>query len=139
MGKKQYIAPKIMDLSIETITGIGARNCDHGYSFANINPICNHGYGATSTCKQGYAASAACTSGNLPYHSGVYCNNGGTAVPYCGYGLSASGAFGNCSKGDTVSGVCQTGASPVSSSCSGVGQTDAYCSNGNSQAPHVSS
>ncbi|HWQ65556.1 MAG TPA: hypothetical protein VN372_01680 [Methanospirillum sp.] len=140
MGKKQYIAPKIIDLSIETITGVGAKDCTTGGSIRTS--YCNHGYGATSLCSQGNAASAGCNSGDLPHQSGVYCHSGSGAGTFCDDGGSASRAYGKCFNGTSVTGVCMfVGASPVAvgDSCpSGIDEAS-YCSNGNTQVPHGSS
>ncbi len=137
MGKKQYITPKIIDLSIETITGVGAGNCLIGMRFSTS--YCHHGPGATSTCSQGNAASAGCSSGDLPHQSGVYCQSGSGAGTFCDNGGSASGAFGKCSNGTTVTGVCMFVGNSATASFCHAGSSDAYCSNGDSQVPHGSS
>nr|WP_319538082.1 hypothetical protein [uncultured Methanospirillum sp.] len=124
MGKKQYIAPKIIDLSIERITGVGAGNCLTGGQFTTS--YCHHGHGTTGKCEYGNGASAGCTSGDLPYQSGVLCKVGGGAGTICDDGGSASGAFGKCSNGSSATGYCLwTGSAALSPSV--------LCTSGDSQ------
>ena len=138
MGKKQYIAPKIIDLSLETITGVGARSCQAGDNVGSSS--CTDGLGATSGCSHGDFVSASCTRGDIPHQSGGYCGTGDAAGTICDpQGGTASGAYGKCYFGDAATGICvANGYSRTASFCD-TGSSDAYCSNGPSQVPHGSS
>ncbi|WP_319538092.1 hypothetical protein [uncultured Methanospirillum sp.] len=139
MGKKQYITPKIIDLSLEAITGVGARSCQAGDNVGYSS--CTDGLGATSGCTDGAFVSAGCTGGDIPHQSGGYCGGGSAAGTICDpQGGSASGAYGKCYFGNAATGMCFSHGASGSYSFCDTGPTEAsYCSNGPTQVPHGSS
>ncbi|WP_146201134.1 hypothetical protein [Methanospirillum lacunae] len=137
MGKKQYIAPKIIDLSIETLTGVGAGSCNTG---GGVTSSCTtHGTSANTACDLGYGASASCAGGELPFQTGEYCGLGNSAGQ-CRSGNNATRADGECHSGNTATGVCDpVGGTPNPSNFCLSGPTNANCYSGGAQAPHGSS
>jgi hypothetical protein len=137
--KKKYIAPQIIDLSIEGMTGIGAgisaTSCEIGPHFED--PYCSNGTGFANVCTEGVSASNACTSGTFPYETGVACIPDGTnAASSCASGGVASGVHGSCAGGSSAICACIEGGKPVSI-CTKNGSTDtAMCASGNN---HVTS
>ncbi|MBF0552498.1 MAG: hypothetical protein HQK60_18455 [Deltaproteobacteria bacterium] len=131
MEKRPYTPPRVIDLSLEGVTGIGASACNFGGGIASAR--CNpsgSGAGATS-CNFGFAAGGSCaTTGGLPSYSGTVCTNGGSDTKTCSNGGTTSHCFGGTSavyNGNN----CGTGGSGNCNS----GSTDAhFCAAGTSQA-----
>ncbi|MBF0526546.1 MAG: hypothetical protein HQK56_15800 [Deltaproteobacteria bacterium] len=118
MKKKLYIPPRLVDLSLESLTGIGATSCNTGTNFGD--PSCSPtGYGYTSGCGAGAGASTWCSDGYNPSQAHTYCNPG----------LSANGS---CEQG-TTAGLCNTGNTATPACGVGSGGTS-FCTAGNLQS-----
>ncbi|MBF0524600.1 MAG: hypothetical protein HQK56_05830 [Deltaproteobacteria bacterium] len=129
MDKKPY-TPRVIDLSLEAVTGIGASACNTGLNQASAScTALGLGAGATG-CNLGDAAGGSCPNGNLPSYGGTCCFSGGLETKGCGTGGTTSYCFAGTTPGYTNTN-CSTGGS---GSCQ-AGSADAhFCDFGDSQA-----
>ena len=133
MAKKSYGKPLVIDLSIEGVTGIGARSCNNvGPDFSN--GACGGGWGYTGVCTLGITPTFGCTNGSVPNYQGGLCKNGIATVGTCNNGTDVTGSHSLCVRGSNASYVCNTG-----SSAQYTGGDPEFCDFGNAQPPISSS
>lgn len=142
MGKKPYVQPWVIDLSIESITGIGeglmATSCNTGPEFTSAScPSLGHGY--TGECTNGFSPSFGCSNGNAPNNRGGLCHNGTATEGLCNDGTGVTGSHSLCSTGSNPSFLCNLGSSAQYTSTCSPGSSPGVCDFGNAQLPISSS
>ncbi|MBF0552866.1 MAG: hypothetical protein HQK60_20315 [Deltaproteobacteria bacterium] len=137
MGKKPYVKPDVIDLSLEGLTGIGADSCNTGGAYSA--GACTLGFAAGTGCGSGSAYSGTCSNGTNPNSvPGSICTAGGTATSACGLGSSNTGVHSVCYDGTTAAYQENCGGGSTVGNCE-TGATDGIlCKAGNAQTPHTS-
>ncbi|MBF0507754.1 MAG: hypothetical protein HQK57_02375 [Deltaproteobacteria bacterium] len=142
MAKKTYTPPRVVDLSLENLTGIGATACNSGGN-ANNSADCDlFGNGASNSCNRGNATGGSCsTQGYGPSFAGGFCAVGPSPVTsthgFCGPGSGTTGAGDLCATGNSAvysSSNCVAGGGDSSSNTCEDGGANAWCIFGTTQS-----
>ncbi|MBF0524568.1 MAG: hypothetical protein HQK56_05660 [Deltaproteobacteria bacterium] len=137
MGKKPYVTPRAVDLSLEGLTGIGATTCDTGTVYSAGS--CANGEGAETHCTHGFGVNGSCVPGTLPtFGTGSYCGGGTNATAVCYFGTTTSAAHTGCATGDVAAYQNFCGSGSNVGDCSSGSAQAAICESGDSQTSHIS-